>query len=107
MTCLLILLKTDSFLFSMQVHVTLTTDSGKLLSKVNMVQPQGEMMFLNALRVAHLALKHRQSKNHKTRIIAFVGSPIKEQQKEVIFFMYCRRNCSFLSTCDMNFCAGA
>jgi len=67
----------------MQVHVTLTTDSGKLLSKLNMVQPKGDMKFLNALRVAHLALKHRQSKNHRTRIVAFVGSPISEDEKEV------------------------
>lgn len=67
----------------MQVHVTLTTDSGKLLSKLNLVNPKGEMKFLNGLRVAHLALKHRQSKNHKTRIIIFVGSPITEQDKEI------------------------
>ena len=67
----------------MQVHVTLTTDSGKLLSKLNLVQPKGELKFLNGLRVAHLALKHRQSKNHKCRIVAFVGSPITEEEKEV------------------------
>jgi len=67
----------------MQVHVTLTTDSGKLLSKLNLVNPKGEMKFLNGLRVAHLALKHRQSKNHKTRIIMFVGSPIIEEDKEI------------------------
>ena len=72
-----------SVLFSMQVHVTLTTDSGKLLSKLNLVQPKGELKFLNGLRVAHLALKHRQSKNHKCRIVAFVGSPITEEEKEV------------------------
>lgn len=67
----------------MQVHVTLTTDSGKLLSKLNLVQPKGEMKFLNGLRVAHLALKHRQSKNHKTRIVIFVGSPVLESDKEM------------------------
>jgi len=67
----------------MQVHVTLTTDSGKLLSKLNLVQPKGELKFLNGLRVAHLALKHRQSKNHKCRIVAFVGSPITEEEKEI------------------------
>lgn len=67
----------------MQVHVTLTTDSGKLLSKLNLVQPKGELKFLNGLRVAHLALKHRQSKNHKCRIVAFVGSPITEEDKEI------------------------
>nr|XP_002126849.1 26S proteasome non-ATPase regulatory subunit 4-like [Ciona intestinalis] len=67
-----------------QVHVTLTTDSGKLLSKLNLIQPKGEMKLLNGLRVAHLALKHRQSKNHKTRIVAFIGSPIQEDEKEII-----------------------
>lgn len=67
----------------MQVHVTLTTDSGKLLSKLNLIQPRGELKFVNGLRVAHLALKHRQSKNHKTRIVIFVGSPITEDEKEV------------------------
>lgn len=30
-----------------------------------------------------LALKHRQGKNHKMRIIAFVGSPVDDQEKEV------------------------
>lgn len=73
----------------MQVHVTLTTDSGKLLSKLNLVQPKGDLKFLNGLRVAHLALKHRQSKNHKCRIVAFVGSPITEEDKEVRCFDRC------------------
>ncbi|CAK8671390.1 unnamed protein product [Clavelina lepadiformis] len=68
----------------MQVHVTLTADSGKLLSKLNMIQPKGQLKFLSGLRVAHLALKHRQSKNHRTRIVAFVGSPIEEQEKEIV-----------------------
>jgi len=62
----------------------LTTDSGKLLSKLNLIQPSGELKFINGLRVAHLALKHRQSKNHKTRIVAFVGSPLNEDEKEVL-----------------------
>ena len=72
----------------MQVHCTLTTDSGKILSKLNLVQPKGEIKFLNGLRVAHLALKHRQSKNHKTRIVLFIGSPITEEDKEVSFISY-------------------
>ena len=73
----------------MQVHVTLTTDSGKLLSKLNLIQPKGNMRFVNAIRVATLALKHRQSKNHKTRIIIFVGSPVAEDEKEVCcYFLF-------------------
>lgn len=30
-----------------------------------------------------LALKHRQGKNHKMRIIAFVGSPVEDNEKDV------------------------
>lgn len=67
-----------------QVHVTLTTDSGKLLSKLHLIQPKGKIRFLNGIRIAHLALKHRQSKNHRMRIIAFVGSPIEDEDKEII-----------------------
>ncbi|VDK68685.1 unnamed protein product [Onchocerca ochengi] len=37
---------------------------------------EGSSDFINAIKVAHLALKHRQNRNHKMRIIIFVGSPI-------------------------------
>lgn len=31
-----------------------------------------------------LALKHRQGKNHKMRIVAFVGSPVAAEEKELV-----------------------
>ena len=31
-----------------------------------------------------MALKHRQGKNHKMRIVAFVGSPISTDDKELV-----------------------
>lgn len=31
-----------------------------------------------------LALKHRQGKNHKMRIVAFVGSPVQIDEKELV-----------------------
>jgi len=68
----------------MQVHSTLTTDSGKLLSKLNLIQPNGKMNFLDSVRVSVLALKHRCGKNHKTRIVVFVGSPITDDSKEMV-----------------------
>lgn len=37
-----------------------------------------ELLFLSKL-----ALKHRQGKNHKMRIIAFVGSPVEDNEKDV------------------------
>lgn len=65
-------------LASSEVLTTLTTDQGKLMSKMLAVQPSGDLKIMSGLRVAHLALKHRQGKNHRMRIIVFVGSPLSE-----------------------------
>ena len=32
-----------------------------------------------------LALKHRQNKNQKVRIVAFIGSPVDADEKDVSF----------------------
>ena len=66
-----------------QVLSTLTTDTGRIMAKLHLVRPEGNISFSAAIRVAHLALKHRQGKNHKTRIVAFVGSPVEENDKVV------------------------
>ena len=70
------------YIFS--VLVTLTTDSGKILAKLHAVQPKGELQLLSGIKIAHLALKHRLGKNHKTRIVMFVGSPINVEEKELV-----------------------
>lgn len=67
-----------------KVLVTLTTDVGRILSKLHQVQPNGYIKFGTAIRVAHLALKHRQGRNHKMRIVIFVGSPIEDDEKELV-----------------------
>ncbi|MCL4131714.1 UNVERIFIED_CONTAM: hypothetical protein GTU68_008919 [Idotea baltica] len=67
-----------------EVLATLTTDGGKILTSLHKVQPQGLINLFTGIRIAHLALKHRQSKNHKMRIVVFVGSPIKTEEKDVI-----------------------
>jgi len=69
---------------SLEVLLTLTTDHGKALAKVHSVTPKGYINLIPAVKIAHLALKHRIGKNHKTRIIVFVGSPITADEKEVI-----------------------
>ena len=71
-------------LADLAVLVTLTTDTGKILAKLHQVAPTGDMRFISGIKIAHLALKHRQGKNHKTRIVAFVGSPIEADEKEMI-----------------------
>ena len=41
------------------------------------------------LSVVQLVLKHRQGKNHRMRIVAFIGSPIDDDEKEVCLVMPC------------------
>eukprot|EP00064_Thunnus_orientalis_P009380 superscaffoldBa00001185_g9404 len=67
-----------------EVLTTLTPDTGRILSKLHAVQPRGKICFCTGIRVAHLALKHRQGKNHKMRIIAFVGSPVEDNEKDLV-----------------------
>lgn len=67
-----------------RVIVTLTSEVGKILANLHQVQPQGMINFETGIRVAHLALKHRQGRNHKMRIIAFIGSPVVEDEKELV-----------------------
>lgn len=63
---------------------TLTSDAGRILATLHRVQPAGELNFMTGIKVAHLALKHRQGKNHRMRIIAFVGSPIEHDDKDLV-----------------------
>lgn len=67
-----------------EVLVTLTQDLGKILSSLHSLKIVGETDFSAALQVAQLVLKHRQNKNQHQRIVAFVGSPIRESADELV-----------------------
>ncbi|XP_046386340.1 26S proteasome non-ATPase regulatory subunit 4 isoform X2 [Ischnura elegans] len=71
-------------LANVEVLATLTSDVGRILSKLHQVQPDGNINLLTGIRIAHLALKHRQGKNHKMRIVAFVGSPVESEEKDLV-----------------------
>lgn len=71
-------------LANVEVLATLTSDVGRILSKLHRVQPNGNINLLTGIRIAHLALKHRQGKNHKMRIVVFVGSPVVTDEKEIV-----------------------
>lgn len=71
-------------LANVEVLATLTSDVGRVLSKLHRVQPNGNINLLTGIRIAHLALKHRQGKNHKMRIVVFVGSPVESDEKELV-----------------------
>ncbi|XP_055535170.1 26S proteasome non-ATPase regulatory subunit 4 [Wyeomyia smithii] len=67
-----------------EVLATLTSDVGRILSKLHLVNPGGDINLLTGLRIAHLVLKHRQGKNHKMRIVVFVGSPVGHDEGELV-----------------------
>jgi len=67
-----------------EVLVTLTQDLGKILSSIHSVKIGGEGDLSSAVQVAQLVLKHRQNKNQHQRIVAFVGSPVKESTDELV-----------------------
>lgn len=64
-----------------EVHVTLTADIGKILSAIHKVKISGSVNVSTGVQIAQLALKHRQNKNQKQRIIVFVGSPLAEDKE--------------------------
>jgi hypothetical protein len=63
-----------------QVLVTPTPDLGKVLNCMTEIDVEGDSNFTAAVQIAQLALKHRQNKNQRQRIVIFVASPIKEDK---------------------------
>lgn len=61
---------------SPQVLATLTQDLGKVLSALQKNHIGGAVDLPTALNVAQLALKHRENKNQRQRIVVFIGSPV-------------------------------
>ncbi|KAJ3040531.1 hypothetical protein HK097_002540 [Rhizophlyctis rosea] len=74
----------QSTTYSPKVLVTLTPDIGKILTALHAVQISGNANISTGVQIAQLALKHRQNKNQRQRIIVFVGSPLQEDEKALI-----------------------
>jgi 26S proteasome regulatory subunit N10 len=56
-----------------RVLVTPTSDLGKILSCMHGFEIGGEMDLQSGVQVAQLALKHRQNKHQRQRIVLFAG----------------------------------
>jgi len=69
---------------TVEVLATLTGDVGRIMSKMHLVQPNGNVNLVTGIRIAHLVLKHRQGKNHKMRIVLFIGSPLVADEGEIV-----------------------
>jgi 26S proteasome regulatory subunit N10 len=66
-----------------EVLVTPSTDLGRMVAEIAKVKIGGGSDLLRGIQTAQLALKHRQNKNQKQRIVAFVGSPITATEREL------------------------
>lgn len=66
------------------MHVTLTTDRTRILTALTGVKVGGRPKLLSGLLVAQLALKHRQDKHQRQRIVIFVGSPVEEERDKLV-----------------------
>ncbi|CAD6932322.1 unnamed protein product [Tilletia laevis] len=64
---------------SPEVLVTLTQDVGKILTALHSSKIAGTSNLGTGINIAQLALKHRQNKNQRQRIIAFVGSTLENE----------------------------
>ena len=64
-----------------EVLVTHTKDLGQVLGAVHTASGKlgGSVDVVTAVAIAQLALKHRQNKNLRQRIVVFVGSPLEGQ----------------------------
>ncbi|XP_057668420.1 26S proteasome non-ATPase regulatory subunit 4-like [Diorhabda carinulata] len=71
-------------LVNQEVLMNLTNDIGRLYSKLHSIQPNGKIDLYRGIKTAHLALKHREAKNHKTRIIVFVASPVTNEENKLL-----------------------
>jgi len=67
-----------------EVLVTLTTEFGKVLAGLHETKIKGSSHLGTGISVAALALKHRQNKSQRQRIIVFTCSPIEDSEKELV-----------------------
>ncbi|KAI0141353.1 von Willebrand factor type A domain-containing protein [Pestalotiopsis sp. NC0098] len=69
-----------------EVLSTLTTERGKLLDGLHRTKKKisGKSNLATGIQIASLALKHRQNKSQRQRIIVFVCSPVDDDEKKLV-----------------------
>lgn len=67
-----------------EVLTTLTTNPGKVLDGLHRTKIQGESHLSTGIQIASLALKHRQNKSQRQRVVVFVCSPIRESEASLV-----------------------
>jgi len=72
-----------AFMSNAEIKLTPCQDIGKVLAVLSEVSIAGESDLIRAIQTSAIALKHRQNKNQKQRIICFVASPVTASEKQL------------------------
>lgn len=69
-----------------EVLSTLTTERGNLLEGLHRTKKKisGSSHLATGIQIASLALKHRQNKSQRQRIVVFVCSPVADDEKKLV-----------------------
>ncbi|WPH00038.1 putative von Willebrand factor, type A, ubiquitin interacting, proteasome subunit Rpn10 [Acrodontium crateriforme] len=67
-----------------EVLTTLTTNPGAVLDGLHRTKVKGDSHFYTGIMIASLALKHRQNKSQRQRIIVLTCSPISDSQATLV-----------------------
>lgn len=67
-----------------ELLASLTQDMGKIVGALHSSKLGGQSDISNGINIAMLALKHRENKSLRQRILAFVGSPIPDTDADLV-----------------------
>ncbi|MCO5585155.1 hypothetical protein L7F22_039087 [Adiantum nelumboides] len=67
-----------------ELLASLTQDIGKMIGALHSSQLGGQSDIASGINIAQLALKHRENKSLRQRILVFVGSPIPDSEADLI-----------------------
>jgi len=67
-----------------KVLATPTPDLGRVLNCMHDLKAEGSVSLIQGVQIAQLALKHRQNKNQRQRIVAFIGSPLEDEERALV-----------------------
>merc|ERR1712137_1523440 len=59
-----------------KILMNLSNDDGKLMNVISSIKVEGQADVSSTLQLAELALKHKQNKSQRQRIVLFIGSPV-------------------------------
>lgn len=67
-----------------ELLASLTQDLGKIIGALHGSKLGGQLDLASGINIAQLALKHRENKSLRQRILILVGSPIPDGQEDLI-----------------------